>query len=224
MKAMALRATIAMGWGLLGWGGLAIAGPVPAPLYVQVDRQARSVKAAFAATDVAAALVPVIVHQIDANPNFENARISLSFDRSQGNDIGLSADAEADYLYLPDFDQWTRVSCHLHAILRLTSNEVGTAAIEMTNPAGVARDCAADGEIAAALGDVGKESIKYVINNQLGLTPWSQSIRALADRDDVRKAASALLRAGRIPDATRIALAGCLIGATPAICVGLSLP
>jgi hypothetical protein len=196
----------------------------PPLLYLKFDSATKTLMTAVSTAAAIQELTPVLEQRINATNDFRDARIALTIDDRLGGEIGVDANASASYRYFPALDQWARISCRLEAVLHLTAVHVRDARIELTNPTGLARSCSAAGDLADALGNVGNEATKAVVNMQLGPTPWSASVRKFLDGNEVRQRARQLFGFERIPDETTVRLARCNVGHTAAICAEVKLP
>lgn len=196
----------------------------PPLLYLNFDSATKTLRTAVSTAAAIQELRPFLEQRINATNDFRDARVVLTIDNRLGGEIGVIANASASYRYFPALDQWARISCRLEAVLHLTAASVRDARIELTNPTGLARNCSTAGELADALGSVGNEATKAVVNMQLGPTPWSVSVRKFLDGNDARRRARQFLGFERIPDNTAVRLAGCDVGHVAAICAEISLP
>jgi len=196
----------------------------PPLLYLKFDSATKTLMTAVSTAAAIQELTPLLERRINATNDFRDARIALTIDDRLGGEIGVGANASASYRYFPALGQWARISCRLEAVLHLTAVHVRDARIELTNPTGLARNCSAAGDLADALGNVGNEATKAVVNMQLGPTPWSASVRKFLDGNDLRQIARQFLGVERIPDDTTVRLARCNVGHTAAICAEVRLP
>jgi hypothetical protein len=196
----------------------------PPLLYVKFDGATKTLRTAVSTAAAIQELTPLLEQRINATNDFRDARIALTIDDRLGGEIGVLANVSASYRYFPALDQWARISCRLEAVLHLTTGRVRDARMELSNPTGLARTCSAVGDLADALGNVGNDATKAVVNMQLGPTPWSASVRKFLDGNEARRIARQLFGFERIPDDTTVRLARCNVGHTAAICAEVRLP
>jgi len=196
----------------------------PPLLYLNFDSASKTLRTAVSTAAAIQELKPLLEQRINATNDFRDARIALTIDNRLGGEIGVIANASASYRYFPALDQWARISCRLEAVLHLTAVHVRDARIELTNPTGLARSCSAAGDLADALGGVGNDATRAVVNMRLGPTPWSVSVRKILDGNEGRRRARQLLGFDRIPDNATVRLAGCDVGHTAAICAEIVFP
>lgn len=196
----------------------------PPLLYLKFDSATKTLRTAVSTAAAIQELTPLLEQRINATNDFRDARIALTIDNRLGGEISVVANTSASYRYFPALGQWVRISCRLEAVLHLTAVRVRDARIELTNSSGLARNCSAAGELANALGNVGNEATKAVVNMQLGLTPWSVSVRKFLDGNEARQTARQFFGLERMPDETIVRLARCNVGHTAAICAEMTLP
>lgn len=198
------------------------------PLSLKADSDLKYIEVAVAMAFVEQKAEPLIVAKLDESDDLRESKMKLTLGSTDSEVIPLHAQGSAEWRYLKKSalfpEQWTDVDCTFDAVLRLTSNTVSTAKIEISNPDGIAKDCKAHGDGAKLLGDAGVKALTAAVNHQLGTTPVSEPVIGFLNQPDARDALKQYLGIDTLDDATSILIRGCEKKGQSAICITLDAP